>query len=309
MTNDATLAQVQNTLPQKLTPEQVDLLIDTICKGLGRNDLDLFIQVCNRTGLDPFARQIYAIQRGGKMTIQTSIDGFRLIAERSARYQGQEGPFWCGEDGEWKDVWLSKKPPSAAKVGVFKAGFKQTLYAVARWDSYAAQGGSMWQKMPDLMLAKVAESLALRRAFPQELSGLYTGEEMAQAQVLAEPEAEPEAPALPAIAMASAQAIEDYNVVAQRANELEWRTPNGNPPKQFKSGEQVSPGELQRRKSVLEAFVAAKDEEALRAAEQGVTVEGEIIDDAAPVEEVSADVVPIQTQFIPDPQQIGYGPL
>lgn len=148
-------------------------------------ELAVFLHYAQRTGLDPFARQLYMIARGGKYTIQASIDGLRIIANRSDKYAGQVGPFWCGTDGVWTDVWLSNTPPVAAKVGVSHKDFVEPLYAVAKFDSYAVPNNPIWKKMPDVMLAKCAESLALRKAFPNDLSGIYTAEEMAQADVVA----------------------------------------------------------------------------------------------------------------------------
>jgi hypothetical protein len=119
-----------------------------------------------------------------KMTIQVSIDGFRTIAARSGLYGGSSTE-WCGEDGVWRDVWLSSKPPSAAKTTVYRIGSPMPFVGTCRFDAYSQsyQGklSGLWEKMPDVLIGKVSESLALRKAFPAELSGLYTTEEMEQA--------------------------------------------------------------------------------------------------------------------------------
>lgn len=185
MTALATVSETSGALTQ-WNPQQLALIKSQIAEGCTDEELMLFGQVCQRTGLDPFAKQIYAIKRGGKspkMTIQTSIDGYRLLADRTGKYAGSE-VFWCDQSGEWADVWLSSTPPAAAKAIVYKSGSDKGFVGVARFDAYkqdynGALSG-LWAKMPDVMIAKCAEALALRKAFPAELSGLYTREEMQQ---------------------------------------------------------------------------------------------------------------------------------
>lgn len=155
-------------------------------------ELALFAATCERTGLDPLARQIYAqFRRDSKtgvehMSIQATIDGLRVVAERSGDYLGGDAPQWCGRDGDWRDVWLEESPPAASRVTVRKSvgGVAGATTVVAHWREYAPSGpaGQMWAKMPALMLAKVAEALALRRAFPMLLSGVYAAEEMTSAE-------------------------------------------------------------------------------------------------------------------------------
>lgn len=179
------------------SPEQINIIKQQIAPKCSDEELALFGQVCQRTGLDPFARQIYAISRWDKqagcekMSIQTSIDGYRLIADRTGKYAGSE-TFWCGADGDWKDVWLSAEYPAAAKTMVYKLGSDRFFSGVAlfsdyKQEFYSKQDNSyklspMWKKMPTTMIAKCSEALALRKAFPAELSGLYTREEMMQSE-------------------------------------------------------------------------------------------------------------------------------
>ncbi|MDN5605704.1 MAG: recombinase RecT [Kocuria sp.] len=147
-----------------------------------QGDLAVFFHQAQKSGLDPFKREIYMITRSGKPTIQTGIDGFYKIADRvTTKTRGTWGiseTYWCGPDGQWVDVWLQQGAPAAAKVIVERNGSKFTTVALT--SEYTATG-PMWKKMPARMVAKCAEALAIRKAFPEDLSGLYTSDEMAQA--------------------------------------------------------------------------------------------------------------------------------
>jgi phage recombination protein Bet len=170
-----------------------------LAPDLNAEELRLFAMVANRSGLDPFARQIYAVKRKGKVTFQTGIDGYRSIAARTGLYDGQDEPEYsapcgCGDN-------RPAGHPESATVRVYRKGVTRAIAATAFWHEYVpAQGQSgdgdiMWRKMPRVMLAKVAEALALRKAFPYDSQNrmgigadVYTADEMAQA---GPPQAEP----------------------------------------------------------------------------------------------------------------------
>lgn len=154
-----------------------------------------FMHIATQTGLDPMARQIYCIGRFGsdglEWSIQTGIDGFRVIAERSKQYAGQDAPEWLTKEHGWVPAFIKElhgDHPLAARVKVYRHDWERPMVGIATWDEYAQtkRNGSltqMWEQRGPGQLAKCAEALALRKAFPQDLSGLYTDDEM-QSQVV-----------------------------------------------------------------------------------------------------------------------------
>jgi len=293
------------------SPQQVAALRQLGVDAAADGDLSVFFHVCNRTGLDPFARQIYMIGRNSKnmrtnqwetkYTIQTGIDGFRLIARRASDRArttlGYEDTVWCGDDGQWTDVWLSDKPPRAAKLAVIRDG--QRYPAVALMSEYMGtdkQGNPtrMWQTKGALMLAKCAEALALRKAFPQDLSGLYTADEMQQsndevpqqaaprngngggrtifeAKGITRPEPAAEPPAEPAVdadnLAAAIDATDDPDVLRDL-----WHQTAGLPDEQRDDLRTVIIAKVQARQEYLDAAAAEETVDA---------VDAELVDEGA----------------------------
>ena len=169
---------------QGWTPEQMHLMKTQIARGCSDDQVLLFASVCLRTGLDPFQKQIYAIPRRAHgeqtMTIQTGIDGYRLIADRTGQYVGSDQPVFLADNSGTL---------TQASVTVYKLvqGIRCAFTGTAIFREYSGGESGMWKKMPFAMLAKCAEALALRKAFPADLSGLLTHEEMDQADAYDEP--------------------------------------------------------------------------------------------------------------------------
>lgn len=174
--------------------EMFKLYTDVIAPGqdITTNEFKVYLDYCNKRGFDPLAKDIYVVKRKDyktgqvHMSFQSSIDAIRKRGVANPDYEGQVGPFWCGEDGLWRDVWLLKTPPKAARVGIWRKNFREPVFAVALFDEYAQKTKEgrltrFWADMPTNQLAKCAESLAWRKSYPDSFAGLYTAEEMDQA--------------------------------------------------------------------------------------------------------------------------------
>ncbi len=192
------------------TKEQREKIKKIFCDPLKivEAEAERFLEVCERSRLDPFLRQIYIRAQSvnkakyndkpnwvNEAIILTSIEGLRAVADRTGDYMGQTHPLWCSKDGVWTDIWLNDQViPYGAKIGIHRRGFAEPLMGVARYLSYvqltkgqkadgnrpAKEAGptAFWFKSPDVMLIKCAEANALRRAFPLQLSGIYLEEEI-----------------------------------------------------------------------------------------------------------------------------------
>lgn len=171
------------------TPVQRAALAQIGVEDASDADLMVFLHYSQRTGLDPFSRQIYMIARREqgklKQTIQTGIDGFRIIAQRTKLYRGRQSVEWCGRDGVWRDVWLGgrQNPPHAARCTVLRADFAAPVTATVLFEEFCAtnyegQLIAQWRVKPAWMIGKCAEAAALRAAFPHDLGGLFTDDEM-----------------------------------------------------------------------------------------------------------------------------------
>ncbi len=187
MTQDlAVTDREQHGIAVSWTNEQVELIKRTIAVGATNDELQLFLHQAKRTGLDPLSRQIHFVKRKDKGTIQTAIDGYRLIADRTGKYAGSDDYVFDEGLPQYTHMASRRGNPTTATVTVYKMcdGIRTPFTATAAWGEYfpGEAQGFMWKKMPYLMIGKCAEALALRKAFPAELSGIYTNEEMMQAQ-------------------------------------------------------------------------------------------------------------------------------
>lgn len=169
-----TRAQPQAAQPFEFTAEQRKMIRDSFLSGANDSEAAVLMELARLRRLNPITRQIHFVKRDGVWTSQVGIDGFRAIAERTGLYDGQD---------EAEFEYDSKGSVKSCRIKVYRKDWSRPAVGVAHFTEYAQskrEGGytHMWATKPHIMLAKCAEALAFRKAFPEDTSGLYAPEEL-----------------------------------------------------------------------------------------------------------------------------------
>ncbi len=202
MTGKALMAYSKNqiSLIQRLNPE------------LEPVELDALVEYSKRAELDLFRKQLSAIVFGAKakdrskrrVAYVVGIDGYRAMADRTGCYAPSAQPPLYTYDGHAKGPANPKGIVSCTvAVKKYAQGTWHEYSATAFWDEFCVveeewtegedgrrrpsgkkKAGSAWERMPHVMIAKVAEAQALRRGWPDTFSGLYSEDEIERERVL-----------------------------------------------------------------------------------------------------------------------------
>lgn len=168
-----------------ITPKDVT---DLICPAATQQEVGLFLAHCQAHHLDPFTKEAYLIKYGSApASIVTNYNVFNARANRFDDYEGiEDGVVFVGGDGKVHHRAGSAVYPALSErllggwARVYRRGRKPVYVELALQDY--STGKAKWQTSPGMMINKCAKSAAWRTAYPSEFEGMYSAEEMAQAQ-------------------------------------------------------------------------------------------------------------------------------
>jgi len=166
-------------------PDEIDTIRRTVAEGASPAELKMFLHLSGTYGLDPFARDIWFIKAGDKPIIMTSRDGYLKIANRNPHFKGIDGDVVYSKDhfrrvnGSVEHVYgFDENGSRGNPIGAYaiaKRDDREPIYCWAPWVDYN-KGNGTWRQYKHAMILKVAETMALKRAF--SISGLVTQEEL-----------------------------------------------------------------------------------------------------------------------------------
>lgn len=151
---------------EQVTPAQVEVLKRTICAKLSTDQLLLYLTICARKGVDPFTEAYAFPNSEGGLAFGLRIDGMRSLAMQTGEYVKREVETLLVPEGDKKGELLG------ARARVWRSGMDGPVTEEAYIAEYGHRGLG-WDRFPETMIRKVAESKALRAAFPDALAGVY----------------------------------------------------------------------------------------------------------------------------------------
>lgn len=169
--------------------EFVQLVHNTVAQGATENELKLLLYLSKEYNLDPLKKEIYFLKYNNRCTYITSRDGYLKIANHSPEFNGLESDVvYLGDkltkrdDGslhiEYGDAHLAfdKSKLTGAFCTVFRKDRDKSIVVFVSIKDYYKKGAPIWEQYTNAMILKVAEAMALKRAFA--ISGLTTQEEI-----------------------------------------------------------------------------------------------------------------------------------
>lgn len=174
--------------PLSFTDEQAQMIRNQFAYGASDDEFAMLMGIAKARNLNPLLKQIFFVKRYDSKkkcdvwATQVSIDGMRVVASRTGGYDGQDEP-----ENEYETATNGERLLTCVKVKVYRKGIARPFVGISRWSEYVqttreGEPTKFWKTMPHTMLAKCAEALALRKAFPEDTGGLYIPEEMMQAE-------------------------------------------------------------------------------------------------------------------------------
>lgn len=164
-----------------------------LCPNATDAEAYMFLELCKFQGLNPWLREVYPIKYGNSpMQVVTGKETFTKRAQKNPKYKGSKAGVVVinrndelenrvgeivleGEElvGGWADVYVDGYiEPISATVG-----FKE------RCQYKDGKPASKWATAPALMIRKCALVAALREAFPDDVGGLYSAEELGMEEI------------------------------------------------------------------------------------------------------------------------------
>jgi len=172
------------------TRAQVDTIRNTVAIGANDNELSMFLNIAAKYELDPFLREIWFANMGNRNTIMTGRDGYLKIANRDPNFDGMKSDVIHANDKFLKDGDDVKHAYNmqnrGAIVGAYAIVYRKDrthpTFCYAPFAEYNKGGRGVWGQYPSAMIIKVAETMALKRAF--SISGLVTEEEIGDGEAV-----------------------------------------------------------------------------------------------------------------------------